>query len=380
MMTEGAVEERRGVRIVQTVCVALLFGVLVAACDFPPVRIGFVGELTGPYAELGEDGRDAVLLAVAEANAKGGIQGRPVEVVVRDAGATEAACAAAVDDVVSQGAVAVVGPMLSRHAQVVLAAMERHPEVLFFSPTMSTSLLSGRDDMLVRSIAKAEDEGALMASYAAQQGWLRIVAIQDTGNAAYTGDVVLGLRSAGGRWGVQVVQTVRYAGSQGCPADALAAEALTYQPQAVVLAANAPQTMALVRALRARKPDVPVLSSKWAQTPDVAAAPDMRGLVVVGNTWHAAPHLAPFKESFQRRYGRQPSYGAVWTYDCISILLDAMARAKSLEGAAIKEAILAVPVYQGLEREIRFDAFGDTLYDYQLLQVVDGFFRPVEGL
>jgi len=379
-MTEGAVEERRGVRIVQTVCVALLFGVLVAACDSPPVRIGFVGELTGPYAELGEDGRDAVLLAVAEANAKGGIQGRPVEVVVRDAGMDAAACAVALDDVADQGVVALVGPMLSRHAQVTLAAMERHPEVLFFSPTMSTSLLSGRDDMLVRSIAKAEDEGALMAAYAAQQGWLRIVVIQDTGNAAYTGDVVLGLRSAGGRWGVQVVQTVRYAGSQGCPADALAAEALTYQPQAVVLAANAPQTMALVRALRAHRPDLPLLSSKWAGVPEVAEVADMQGLLVVGNAWRAGPKLTPFKEAFQQRYGRQPSYGAVWTYDCVSILFDAMARAKRLEGAAIKEAILAVPVYQGLEREIRFDAFGDILYDYQLLQVVDGFFRPVEGL
>lgn len=349
-------------------------------CDSPPVRIGFVGELTGPYADLGVDGRDAVLLAAAEANAKGGIQGRPVEVVVRDAGMDAAACAVALDDVADQGVVALVGPMLSRHAQVTLAAMGRHPQVLFFSPTMSTSLLSGRDDMFVRSIAKAEDEGALMAAYAAQQGWLRIVAIQDTGNAAYTGDVVLGLRSAGGRWGVQVVQTVRYAGSQGCPADALAAEALTYQPQAVVLAANAPQTMALVRALRAHRPDLPLLSSKWAGVPEVAEAADMQGLLVVGNVWRAGPKLTPFKEAFQQRYGRQPSYGAVWTYDCVSILFDAMARAKRLDGPAIKEAILAVPVYQGLEGEIRFDAFGDILYDYQLLKVADGSFRPVEGL
>lgn len=143
---------------------------LVVACDAPPVRIGFVAGLTGPYAELGVDGRDAVLLAVAEVAAKGGIHGRPVEVVVRDAGTDEVDCAAALEEVASQGVVAILGPMVSRHARVTLAAMERHPEILFFSPTMSTELLSGRDDMLVRSIAKAADQGGCWRAISTPRG------------------------------------------------------------------------------------------------------------------------------------------------------------------------------------------------------------------
>jgi hypothetical protein len=35
-------------------------------------------------------------------------------------------------------------------------------------------------------------------------------------------------------------------------------------------------------------------------------------------------------------------------------------------------------VYQGLEREIRFDATGDAIHDYRLVVVRDGRYEPLE--
>ena len=57
---------------------------MTSCSEEPPLKIGFVGGLTGRVADLGVAGRDAVILAIEEKNRSGGIAGRKVELVVRD--------------------------------------------------------------------------------------------------------------------------------------------------------------------------------------------------------------------------------------------------------------------------------------------------------
>jgi branched-chain amino acid transport system substrate-binding protein len=49
-----------------------------------PIKIGFIGPLTGEVAFLGEASLQGIEVAVDEINAQGGIQGRSVEIVVED--------------------------------------------------------------------------------------------------------------------------------------------------------------------------------------------------------------------------------------------------------------------------------------------------------
>lgn len=51
-----------------------------------PVRIGMSTALTGPYSEFGVMQKNAVALAMEAVNARGGIKGRPIEVVTYDDG------------------------------------------------------------------------------------------------------------------------------------------------------------------------------------------------------------------------------------------------------------------------------------------------------
>jgi len=356
----------------------VIFVLLIVGCEQPPLRVGFVAGLTGPYAELGVDGRDAVLLAVAEANAAGGVQGRRLEVVVRDAGTDEASCAAALEEVIRQGVIVVVGPMISRHAQVTMDLMGRYPGVLFFSPTISNSLLSGRDDMFLRSISNAANQGEVLARYLHRQGLRRVVAVQDRDNAAYTDDVVAALVDVGQSLGV-AVDVVAY--GEGKPLDPgmVAARIGQANSDAVVLVANSLHTAAMAQEIRKQGLKIPLLSAKWAQTTDLFSMGGraVEGMVLVGSATQPGPEFSRFGAQFRERYGRAPSFAAVWSYDAARILLDAMGRARELSGQSIKEAILAVPVYQGLEREIRLDPFGDALHDYRLVVVREGRFEPL---
>jgi len=81
-------------RMARRVCGLLAVIVSVAACgsgtgeelsgDAGPVRIGVIADLTGPFTVYGTSLARSAELAVAEINAAGGIDGRPVELIVED--------------------------------------------------------------------------------------------------------------------------------------------------------------------------------------------------------------------------------------------------------------------------------------------------------
>lgn len=49
-----------------------------------PIRVGYIGALTGGSATMGEPARNGIVLAFEEANEEGGIDGRPLELVAFD--------------------------------------------------------------------------------------------------------------------------------------------------------------------------------------------------------------------------------------------------------------------------------------------------------
>jgi branched-chain amino acid transport system substrate-binding protein len=63
-------------------CVAL--GIATTAMAADPIKIGVAGPFTGGSAPMGVSMRDGAKLAVAEINAKGGLLGRPIQLVERD--------------------------------------------------------------------------------------------------------------------------------------------------------------------------------------------------------------------------------------------------------------------------------------------------------
>ncbi|MGZ6078160.1 MAG: ABC transporter substrate-binding protein, partial [Myxococcaceae bacterium] len=76
-------------RSILTLCLAL--GVLVApgtarsqSAKPPPIKLGAILSLTGAAANLGQREKESALLAVEEINAKGGVNGAPIELIIED--------------------------------------------------------------------------------------------------------------------------------------------------------------------------------------------------------------------------------------------------------------------------------------------------------
>jgi ABC-type branched-subunit amino acid transport system substrate-binding protein len=64
--------------------IVILITMLVGCDRKKPIKVGFVGDLTGHVSDLGIAGGNGVILAIEEVNKAGGIHGRPIELITRD--------------------------------------------------------------------------------------------------------------------------------------------------------------------------------------------------------------------------------------------------------------------------------------------------------
>ncbi len=73
------------------ICLGLALGLGPAgsALGQQPIKFGFIPDITGPASSLGVPERDTALMLQAEIDAKGGIKGRPVKLVIYDGESTE---------------------------------------------------------------------------------------------------------------------------------------------------------------------------------------------------------------------------------------------------------------------------------------------------
>ena len=75
-----------------------------------------------------------------------------------------------------------------------------------------------------------------------------------------------------------------------------------------------------------------------------------------------------FTKQYSDRFGIPPDNFASWAYDALHILALAIDNAKSTEPEAIRNAILAIKGYKGLEGTYEFDSNGDGLHGYNVVK------------
>ena len=104
-------------RFVSTVlAVMMVFGGLVAAtpqANAEPIKIGCVFAITGPASWLGEPEANTARMIVEKVNAAGGIKGNKIELLVEDSQGDETRAKNAVQKLIREGVVAIIGPSRS---------------------------------------------------------------------------------------------------------------------------------------------------------------------------------------------------------------------------------------------------------------------------
>jgi branched-chain amino acid transport system substrate-binding protein len=93
--------------------------------DKEPYKIAYIGPLSGNLATLGTSQLTALTAAVEAANAEGGVNGHPIEILAEDDATDPAKGIAAARKVINEGALVIVGPPVSSINEAVLPTTSR---------------------------------------------------------------------------------------------------------------------------------------------------------------------------------------------------------------------------------------------------------------
>ncbi|MEF8715517.1 MAG: ABC transporter substrate-binding protein [Accumulibacter sp.] len=361
----------------QCIAALLAIGGMLAGCAPPePLRLGFLGGLSGRVADLGIAGRNGAMLAVEIRNSSGGVNGRMVELIVEDDKQNPDLARKAVGRLLERKVEAIIGPMTSAMA-VTTVPLVNEAKLVMLSPTVTTTTLTGIDDHFLRVVAPTTEYARVSAAYHFDRLGLRRVAVAyDLHNRAYTESWLTDYRRAFESAGGTLSITVPFSSSGETSFADLAERLLRAQPELVLILANSVDAALLVQQIRKRDTVVRIGTSEWAATERLI---ELGGKAVEGvaiaqfiDRDSTQPAYLAFRKRYLERFGQEPGFGGLTAFDAANVVLDALVARQP--GQTLKQVILARGVFSGAQSEIRFDATGDAARATYLTTIRDGTF------
>ncbi len=334
-----------------------------------PIRVGASISQTGPYAAPGQNQLRGYRLCVKYTNAKGGVLGRKLELIVEDDQSQPATAARIYEKLITQDKVdAILGPYASPITEAVADVNEKHrmPMVATQGAATSTYRKGRKFVFMVPSAAEVYLEGVI--DVAARRG-LKTVAIvsEDT---LFAQAVAQGTGDQAKKKGLEVVFAQAYPKGttdfaailtrvRAANPDVLAAA--TYFDDAVAITRQSkqldvnPKMFAVTVGgdllkfyeVLGRNAEFVYGAAQWEPELVMLRA---GGLIPIARQY---PGAREFFESYKKEFpGADFSYHSAGGYGGCQILVEAIRRAGSLDGEKIRDAILKMDfntVYGGFK-------------------------------
>ena len=162
--------------------IAIAGAIVGAAHAAEPVKIGVIMPLTGAYGPLGAETLAGIRAATEVLNGQGGVNGRPIELVVRDDATSPPQSVIAFKDLSGQGVVGVIGSLSSNSAvaTVPLAQASKLPYV--GTATAEEQYEPLRDHVFLATVPMVAVSEALLR-YLSNQKKRKLAIVYDAKNA-----------------------------------------------------------------------------------------------------------------------------------------------------------------------------------------------------
>ncbi|KAA0684921.1 ABC transporter substrate-binding protein [Azospirillum brasilense] len=363
-----------GAAVTLTSAIALSAG---SAAAQDTIKIGMTSALTGPYNEYGEGGRRGVELAIEKWNAKGGINGKKVELamLLDDQLVPDRAVQNMRRLLDNKELVAIIGPAGSGPtlAVIEMAAADGRP---YMNPVAQTPTVTypdgGKPRPNVFSFALQNDvESTVLGRYVAKQFKKPGLVHESTAYGVSGADMIAKeLKAAGGA----VVATETY--NQRAQDVTAQIARLQRAGADVVVCVGLGADLAVIRRTMARLNfNVPLVASNGALSiPYQEAAGDLvtgtRGsMVYVFGEETLNPAAQGFADAYKAKYGTDRWWGndpqrpqifmslsVSNAYDAADVLFEGIKRANSTDPKAIATAIEGIQGLRGVNATYSFSA------------------------
>ncbi len=364
-------------------CIGIVFASLLcsffssASCHAKePIHIGLSIPMTGQFSDYGRDIKEGVELGLKWINDAGGIDGRPIELIVGDSeGSSKKSKRLARKFTADKRIVAEIGDFSSSCSMAAQPIYQRAGMVQF-SPTSSHPSFTSASTFSFSVSGTSEGQNIAIARMVAEKLHKKKIAVLYLNND----------------WGV-VEQNFFVEEAKRLGADIVALEGYLK---------GTTDFTAILRKLRSSDPELLYLCSLyssgaliskqrqqlgWNNVAVMGAGPlHSQKLLEVGGdavenlytsssffTKSARPEVRKFVTGYEKRYNRTPNLFAAQSYDTINLLAEAI-RQGGTGRRAIRDELAKIRDFSGAIGKISFSQYGDIIKEYLLLQVKNGEF------
>ena len=314
------------------------------SADEGPIKIGYLGPLTGDVAQYGIAVQNGMKMYIDEINEKGGVLGRQVEIVSYDEKGDAVEAMSAFNRLVTQdGVVAILGSVTSGPTIAVAqeAAGMSNPIPMITASGTADEITSYGDNMF-RSCFLDPFQGETMARYAGDILEAKTAAVIYNSSTDYSVGLRDSFTAKCQEIGIEVVATEAY--SQGdVDFRAQLTNIHAKNPDVILVPDYYNNADLIAQQVRGMGSEAALLGCDgWDGILNVTA--DASSLTGCYFSNHYAsddpePMVANFLSGYKAVYGEDPMSFAATAYDAAMILCDAIERAGSTDSEAIIAAM-----------------------------------------
>lgn len=361
-------------RALPAVALALLVGDGALAQD--TVKIGFHAPQTGFAAADGTSALNGAELAVEQANAEGGIDGKQIELVVYDDQAEPKQAVPIATKLIEQDGVKVAVSGSYSAPTRAAAGVFQEARIPYLSAYAVHPDITRAGDYVFRTSFVGEVQGRAGAKLIGEDlDKHRVVLI--TLNNDFGKSLAAGFEEAADRYAIDIVAEYEY-GIQDRQFGPIVAQVKAAQPDAIYATGYFFTAGPLISQLRAAGVDVPVIgqegydSAKFIEIAGNAA----EGVIITTSLDRDSdsPVVQAFIEEFEDKAGFPADMVAASAHTALKVAIEAMRKAGTEDPDAIREAIAATDLEASTGR-ISFNQLGEVQKDVQVQIVRDGAFH-----
>ncbi|HUX41681.1 MAG TPA: ABC transporter substrate-binding protein [Rectinemataceae bacterium] len=373
--------ERAGASVILGCCV-LALSFLLASCARAPLRIGFVGPLTGSSSAIGIGCRNGLLMALGDSPAAALGKIPKPDIIVMDDRNDPDACLEAFKELKRSGCELVVLGTPS-HAATLAVPWAIANGMLVISPTISSPIAGDDSGLFIRGSLPSSAFGEALARAAVERfRALKIGIIGDSRNASYVDALYKGFALEYDRLGGKVAFDRSFDSTSGEPEAGIAELVRAKACDGLLVIAGSTDAALIAKELERSRAKVQLFLPPWPLTPDLI---DNGGRAVEGAFAASTVDLSfsgaageAFAKAYFGEYGEKPSFTSMFGYESGAILRVALAAGSDYSPEAVKRRIHAIGSFRVLQGTIAFDAEGKVTRTMFLFTIENGAFKRID--
>lgn len=377
-------------KMVRAVCAATLVTAAFAGCGNSggskssggdTIKVGALFELTGNVANYGTSTLNGFKMAVDEINAKGGVNGKKIEIVQADNKSEPSESGNAATKLVTRDkVVAVVGPATSGSVAAAEPILTANKIPLIAPCATAPEITVGKDGKVKQYVFRAcfidPYQGKIMADYAAKDLKLKKIAVFNDSSSDYSKGLAAVFKETFTGDGGEIVAQEAFL-SKDVDFKAALTKLKATNPDAIYIPGYYEEVSKIIKQAREVGLTCPILGSDGWDSPKLA---QIAGGEALNGTYFTSaysaqdkdPHVQQFIKDYKAKFNEEPDTFAIHAYDGTLAVAEAIKQAGTTDGTKIADALSKIKDLQVATGKYTLDKEHNPVSGGIIIEMKDG--------